>query len=162
MHLASVSIQGHRFPDLDIYPFNQPVLKETDQIEFSTPVTFFVGENGAGKTTLLEALCRRCGIHIWQDPDRKRFIPNRHEKQLHRFLDIEWADGQVPGSFFGSDTFRHFTRSLDEWASADPQMRIAADFAAACESNSIAMAVQTRLGSSASTASGKARKRYPT
>ena len=35
-------------------------------------------------------------------------------------LDAEWADGQVPGSFFGSDIFRHFAQMLDDWASADP------------------------------------------
>ena len=26
----------------------------------------------------------------------------------------------MPGSFFGSDIFHHFTQILDEWASADP------------------------------------------
>jgi len=30
-------------------------------------------------------------------------------------------DGRrVPGSFFGSDIFHHFTQILDEWAAADP------------------------------------------
>jgi predicted ATPase len=38
------------------------------------------------------------------------------------FLDIEWNDGKVPGSFFGSETFRDFAQYLDEWAAADPAM----------------------------------------
>ena len=36
------------------YPFNLPIVRDLD-IEFVSPVTFFVGENGTGKSSLLEA-----------------------------------------------------------------------------------------------------------
>jgi predicted ATPase len=71
---------------------------------------------------LLEAITRKCGIHMWRSAERTRYEVNPHEEQLHRFISLDWADGPVPGSFFGSDTFRHFTRSLDEWAAADSGM----------------------------------------
>jgi predicted ATPase len=32
---------------------------------------------------------------------------------------VEWQNGRVPGSFFGSQIFRHFAELLDEWAAAD-------------------------------------------
>lgn len=38
------------------YPFNLPLIRQFDEIELDTPVTFFVGENGSGKSTLLEAI----------------------------------------------------------------------------------------------------------
>ena len=38
------------------YPFTVPALRALESIEFTPPVTFFVGENGSGKSTLLEAL----------------------------------------------------------------------------------------------------------
>ena len=38
------------------FPWTVPVLRELRGIEFTAPVTFFVGENGSGKSTLLEAL----------------------------------------------------------------------------------------------------------
>jgi predicted ATPase len=38
------------------YPFNLPLIRNLDEIEFTSPVTFFVGENGSGKSTLLEAI----------------------------------------------------------------------------------------------------------
>ena len=37
------------------YPFHLPLLRAID-VEFSAPVTFFVGENGTGKSTLIEAI----------------------------------------------------------------------------------------------------------
>jgi predicted ATPase len=93
-----------------------------DSIEFTTPVTFFVGENGTGKSTLLKALCRKCGIHIWEETDRARARYNSLEDELHTCIDIEWTDGPVPGSFFSSQIFHDFARYLDEWARVDPSM----------------------------------------
>ncbi len=120
MHLTSVALCAEQYPTDEHYPFNLPVLRETEVIPFETPVTFFVGENGTGKSTLLEALCRKCGIHIWQGDDRARVERNPYERKLCDYIALEWADGRVPGSFFGSDIFRHFAMILDEWAASDP------------------------------------------
>ena len=40
-----------------------PAISETDQITFTRPVTFFVGENGSGKSTLLEAIAIAYGFN---------------------------------------------------------------------------------------------------
>ena len=45
----------------DRYPFSVPVIKHFSKIEFTTPVTYFIGENGSGKSTLLEGIA--AGIH---------------------------------------------------------------------------------------------------
>jgi predicted ATPase len=120
MHLRSLVLRAEDYPTREHYPFNQAQFHETTRIEFKNPVTFFVGENGSGKSTLLEALCRRCGYHIWQNVPSARFVRNRFETWLHRFLDVEWVDEHVPGSFFGADVFKNFAEVLDMWADADP------------------------------------------
>lgn len=122
MHLKNVTLFPEKYPTTAHYPFNQPLFHRTRQLEFSAPVTFFVGENGAGKSTLLEALCHRCGIHIWREVERTRLEVNPYEERLYQYLAVEWTDGRVPGSFFGADTFRYFAHSLDEWAAADRGM----------------------------------------
>lgn len=85
-----------------------------------TPVTLFVGENGSGKSTLLQAISHACGIHIWQETSRTRYNHNPYEDKLGDYLSIDWKEGKVPGSFFGSENFRHFRQILDEWSAADP------------------------------------------
>jgi predicted ATPase len=122
MHLKRVTLLPEKYPTTEHYPFNLPLFHQTEAIEFDTPVTFFVGENGAGKSTLLEAMTHRCGIHIWRDVERTRYQVNPYEKQFPQYIRVEWVNGKVPGSYFGADTFNHFTRSLDEWAAADPGM----------------------------------------
>ena len=120
MHLRSVNIHPDRYPTHQFYPFNLDVLERTGRIQFCRPVTLFVGENGTGKSTLLEALARQAGIHIWQERGRSRCQANPYENKFYRCISLEWADGRVPGSFFGAELFRDFARILDEWVATDP------------------------------------------
>jgi predicted ATPase len=122
MHLNKIRINPEKYPTNSFYPFNLKIFEETRFLEFQSPVTFFVGENGSGKSTLLKAICRRCGIHIWEETERLRFQHNPYENELHQAIDIEWTNGSVPGSFFGSQIFQNFAQFLDEWAVADPKM----------------------------------------
>ena len=120
MHLRGVTLHPEKYPTNDHYPFNLPVFHQTKRVSFETPVTLFVGENGAGKSTLLQALARGCSIHIWRDVGRIRYRSNPYEETFHKHISVEWVDGRVPGSFFGSAVFQDFTELLDEWAAADP------------------------------------------
>jgi len=122
MHVKSVILFPEKFPTKKYYPFNVPIFNETTRIEFCSAITFFIGENGTGKSTLLEALAHKCGIHIWRATEKTRFRTNPYAETLYQYIDVEWIDGRVPGSFFGSDTFRYFAQSLEEWAIADPGM----------------------------------------
>ena len=120
MHLKSVSLHADSYPTREFYPFNLAVLEQTSRIDFRTPVTLLAGENGTGKSTLLEAIANRAAIHIWEDRGRARCNINPYENKLYRCISLDWADGRVPGSFFGAAVFRDFARILDEWASTDP------------------------------------------
>ena len=120
MHLLRVKINSDDYPTSRCYPFNIPVLRNTSELIFNKPIAFFVGENGSGKSTLLEAIARRCSIHIWEGDRRARFRHNPHERMLYRYLQAEWVDGSVPGSFFAAEIFRTYSQIVDEWASTDP------------------------------------------
>ncbi|MDD1679626.1 MAG: AAA family ATPase [Methanomicrobiales archaeon] len=120
MHLTRVQILHERFPATDQYPYNLKIFQKTTGLNFTAPVTFFIGENGTGKSTLLRAIAKACSIHIWKAEDRSRYSINRYEDDLFRCLKLEWQIGPVPGAFFASEIFRHFAQILDEWAAADP------------------------------------------
>jgi len=120
VHLKSVTFHPDRYPTREHYPFNLDIFRQAGEIAFRTPVTLFAGENGTGKSTLLEALAIKAGIHIWRQRWRTRFEVNPYEDTLHRYISVEWTDGRVPGSFFGSSVFQDFARILDEWAATDP------------------------------------------
>lgn len=118
-HITSVTLHHDTYPVSNYYPFSLPIFNQTRQIQFEFPVTFFVGENGTGKSTLLEALALASDIHIWRK-DEVRYQANRYEKQLYRHITLEWANGKVPGSYFGSEIFNDFRNVVDSWAASDP------------------------------------------
>lgn len=122
MHLEKITLLSEKYPTKDHYPFDQAIFQTTASIAFDTPVTFFVGENGTGKSTLLTAICKKCGIPIWQSTGGTRYQPNPYEKVLYLFMAVEWTNGSVPGSFFSSATFKDFAKYLDEGATANPEI----------------------------------------
>ena len=119
-HISRITLNPQRYPTAEHYPFSLPLLHNTPSLEFKRPVTFFAGENGTGKSTMLEAIALACGIHIWRREDGTRYQHNPYEKLLYKYLSVSWTDGEVPGSFFGSETFNDFRRILDGWAASDP------------------------------------------
>jgi predicted ATPase len=122
MHIKAITLHPEKYPDNSVYPFNLDLFQATTSLSLDSPVSFFAGENGTGKSTLLKAAARRCGIHIWEgnELDRTKFRRNRYESRLHEYLDVTWASGPVPGSFFAAEIFRNFAILLDEWAVTDP------------------------------------------
>ncbi len=119
-YITSVTLHHDKYPSNRHYPFSLPIFHQTKQIRFELPVTFFVGENGTGKSTLLEAIALASDIHIWCQHEGVRYQFNPHEKQLHRFISVQWANGKVPGSYFGSEIFNDFRKIVDAWATTDP------------------------------------------
>ena len=120
MHLDSIDFFPEMYPTREYYPFTLEIFRHIRKLSFDASVTLFVGENGTGKSTLLEAIAARCGIYIWQGPKRQRYERNPYEPMLCECISVNWRNGRVPGSFFGSSVFQDFARVLDEWAVADP------------------------------------------
>jgi predicted ATPase len=117
-----VDIHSEKFPVLDCYPFNLKIFQNSDTIKFNKTITMFIGENGTGKSTLLKALAYKCGIHIWQSEFNLRCEQNLYEEDLYKSISVQWENGTVSGSFFGSQIFSHFAKSLEEWAMSDSKM----------------------------------------
>ncbi len=94
------------------YPFGVPPLRELRKLDFTAPVTFFVGENGSGKSTLLEAIALRARLPAVTHQ------PLEHEPTLvpihplARSLRLTWQPRTHLGLFLRVEDFFNLSREI--------------------------------------------------
>lgn len=115
MHLRSISLQHDSdFPD--IFPFNVPVIKALDTLEFPTPITFFVGENGSGKSTILEAIAAATNLPTIGEQDTERDSTLQDIRRLSQKIKWVWSKRVKLGFFMRSEDFFGFSKRISQQA----------------------------------------------
>jgi predicted ATPase len=94
----------------DGYPFNLPVVQTLDELEFRSPVTFFVGENGSGKSTILEAVAAGAGSITVGGEDIRDDPSLGQARRLAAHLTLAWARKTHRGFFMRSEDFFNYAR----------------------------------------------------
>ena len=125
MFIESVVIHNNNFPKKNLYPFNLRVFWETDRLDFTANVIFFVGENGTGKSTLLEAIARNYGLTVWGGEKTHIIHHNPYETRLHNFVSLKTIQprGIIPKGFlFRSENFFNYASDLDNMTTTDPDI----------------------------------------
>ena len=129
--LKRIALEGE--VDAGSYPFSVAALSSFSGLDFTTPVTFFVGENGSGKSTLLEAIALRAklppatGTPLEYDETLGPVSP------LALALRLGWQPRTRYGFFLRAEDFFNFAsgmrrraESMDEMAERfddDPRVR---------------------------------------
>ncbi len=98
--------------DPDLYPFNVPIIRSLETLEFTSPVTFFIGENGCGKSTLLEAIASAAGsITVGSES-----VDTDHSlasvRRLAKALKLVWTKRTRRGFFMRSEDFFGYARRM--------------------------------------------------
>jgi predicted ATPase len=111
IHLRSITKKNDgSFPDL--FPFNVPIIQNLTTLEFSTPVTFFIGENGCGKSTLLETIaCAAGSITVGSES----VVSDKTLTQLRslaRSLKLVWTKKTRRGFFMRSEDFFGYAKQI--------------------------------------------------
>lgn len=111
--LSRVSLREDRIQP-DVHPFTLPVLANGLTLEFTTPVTFFVGENGSGKSSLLEALAWATGFGLHGGNRDHQYVDGEEGHALGRALALSWRQRSTDGFFLRAETFHQFSSYLEE------------------------------------------------
>ncbi len=111
IHLESVTVRTAP-QDGATYPFTVPAVRELRELQFTSPVTFFVGENGSGKSTLLEGIA--AATHL--PTVGARHIDHDHTLSAARVLGatfrLRWTKRAHLGFFLRAEDFFGFTKAL--------------------------------------------------
>jgi predicted ATPase len=106
--------------DNKTYPFHIPAFSDGINIDFTSNVTFFVGENGSGKSTLLEAIAENCGFNA-SGGNRNHFYDYyKTETNLSAALKFSWLPKVTEGFFLRAESFFNFATYIDQLADESP------------------------------------------
>lgn len=109
--LRSVSLKPHLHRG---YPFDLPLIRDFESVEFDRPVTFFIGENGSGKSTLMEAIATGIGLPTIGSEDIRRDPTLANVRKLGDTLRYSWKIKTRQGFFLRAEDFFGFTKRLNQ------------------------------------------------
>jgi predicted ATPase len=112
IHLRSITLREPTPQDAESYPFDLEIVRSLREMQFETPVTFFVGENGSGKSTLLEAIaCAAESITVGSESLRtdKTLAPIR---RLAQYFRLAWIKRTRKGFFLRAEDFFGYAKSM--------------------------------------------------
>jgi predicted ATPase len=125
--LTSVSLDRAEIRQPDRYPFNLPVIRHLELIEFHPKVTYIVGENGTGKSTLLEAIAVAAGFNAEGGSKNFRFSTLDTHSPLHEHLTLRRGiSREKDGFFLRAESFYNVAtelKKLDDGRMAPPTPR---------------------------------------
>jgi predicted ATPase len=116
LFLKAVKLKRSRVPSLKEYPFSIPAIRELDEMQLHSPVTFFIGENGTGKSTLLEAIAVAAGFNAEGGSKNFRFVTRVSHSPLHEYLQLV-RSGVRPrdGYFLRAESFYNVATAADDY-----------------------------------------------
>ena len=112
IHLKAVRLDRSARSLPDAFPFNITALASFERLEFTAPLTFFVGENGSGKSTLLEAIALAAGAIAAGSDNVERDQSLNPVRQLAKRLRLAWTKRTHKGFFLRAEDFFGYARRL--------------------------------------------------
>ncbi len=112
--LKTLSLREFSERDKSEFPFYLDVLRSLREIEFSSPVTFFVGENGSGKSTMMEALaCAINSVTVGSESVRtdKTLVAVR---KLSQYFRLSWQKRTHKGFFLRAEDFFGYAKKMKQ------------------------------------------------
>jgi predicted ATPase len=112
IHLNSITLREWNQRDLHTFPFTLDIVKSLKEIEFASPVTFFVGENGSGKSTILEAVACAIGSITVGSESVKTDKSLNAVRKLSQYFRLSWQKRTHKGFFLRAEDFFGYAKSM--------------------------------------------------
>lgn len=101
--------------DKEEHPFNIPIIRNTEEIDFKSKVTYFVGENGTGKSTLMEGIAVAYGLNPEGGSKNFQFSTSNTHSSLYESIRLVKGIRLPKTSYFlRSESFYNVASNIEE------------------------------------------------
>ena len=117
--VKKISLDRDKIESFDKYPFNIDVVKNFQELNFDSQVTFFVGENGIGKSTFIEAIAVALGLPAEGGTENFRYETNNTTSELSEYLRIASYNKAKMKFFLRAESFYNFSSEVERLVKED-------------------------------------------
>ncbi len=96
------------------FPYSVPVVRSLETLEFTSDITFFVGENGSGKSTVLEAIACAANLPTVGSSGTDYDDTLAAVRDFSQELGLVWSKRTRSGFFMRSEDFFGFVRRISQ------------------------------------------------
>ncbi len=112
----------HEEHEKNIYPYNLPIFKNFERIDFENQVTFIIGENGMGKSTIVEAIAVAYGFNPEGGNKNLNFSNRDTHSELYDYIVLEKGFRMAKQGFFlRAESFYNVATEIDILDEGAPQ-----------------------------------------
>ncbi|HLU22334.1 MAG TPA: AAA family ATPase [Bacillaceae bacterium] len=114
-YIRSVKLLRDFISSYNKYPFNLPIIKTMDELEFHPQVTYLIGENGMGKSTLLEAIAICAGFNPEGGSFNFNFSTHDSHSELEQYIRlIKGIQRPKDGFFLRAESYYNVATNIEE------------------------------------------------
>lgn len=111
--IKKITLEKEKIDDFNIYPFNIDIIKNFDELNFDTSVTFLVGENGTGKSTFIEAVAVALGLPAEGGTENFNYETKNTTSQLSEYIRIARYNKPKTKFFLRAESFYNFSTEVE-------------------------------------------------
>ena len=119
LFVTGVRLDRDKINNFNEYPFNIDVIKNLDEIEFNSRVTFLVGENGIGKSTFIEALAVSLGLNPEGGTQNFLYKTKDTHSSLSNYINVYKYNKPETKFFLRAESFYNFSTELQRLVEED-------------------------------------------
>lgn len=124
LFIDKISLNRDKINSFDEYPFNIEIIKDFNELNFTEPVTFFIGENGTGKSTFLEAIAIAMGLNAEGGTQNFNFVTKNTSSSLSNYLKISRHNYPENKFFLRAESFYNFSSEMQRLVEEDHYFKL--------------------------------------
>lgn len=124
LFIDKISLTRDRISSFEEYPFNIEIIKNFEELKFTEPVTFFVGENGTGKSTFIEAIAIAMGLNAEGGTQNFNFVTKNTSSNLSNYLKISRHNYPENKFFLRAESFYNYSSEVQRLVEEDHYFKL--------------------------------------
>ena len=117
--IKKIFLERDKIENFNKYPFNIEIVKNFTELNFTSPVTFFVGENGIGKSTFIEAIALSLGLPAEGGTQNFMYSTNNTTSNLSDYLKVIKPNKPKTKFFLRAESFYNFSTEVERLVEED-------------------------------------------